>query len=151
MRCAMRFTEKRVITDFELHPTLASDTLVLGDMALSRVLLMNDARFPWLILVPRKAGLRELYELSTADAAELFTEINAVSRALGSFEPVDKLNVGALGNRVPQLHIHIVARHAGDPAWPGPVWGFGTTERYHPDMLKVRALHLRELLRLVAH
>jgi diadenosine tetraphosphate (Ap4A) HIT family hydrolase len=116
--------------NFELHPRLAADTLVLGDLSLSRLLLMNDSRFPWCILVPRQAGLRELHDLSPADGTRLFAEIDRVSRALIACRGAYKLNVGALGNLVPQLHVHVVARQPEDAAWPGPVWGSGQAEPY---------------------
>ncbi len=86
---------------------------------------MNDARFPWLILVPRRPGLVELVDLQPAERAALMEEIAGVSVALSARRGVDKINVGALGNIVPQLHVHIVGRAVGDDAWPGPVWGFG--------------------------
>ena len=116
--------------DFELHPRLAADCIVLGDLPLCRALLMNDRRFPWCILVPRQNGLRELHDLVTADGARLLDEINRVSRALLATGRCHKLNVGALGNMVPQLHIHVVARHPDDAAWPGPVWGSGPAVPY---------------------
>lgn len=111
--------------DFALHPRLAADTLVVGDLPLCRVLLMADARFPWLILVPRRPELREVTDLSPADRAVLMEEIAAASHALARETGAEKLNLGALGNVVSQLHIHVVARFAADAAWPGPVWGSG--------------------------
>lgn len=110
---------------FEVSPRLAADTVAVIDWTLSRVLLMDDRRFPWLILVPRREGLRELHDLDPADRARLVEEISRASTALSrAFKP-DKINVGLLGNLVPQLHVHIVARRRDDPAWPGPVWGAG--------------------------
>lgn len=108
---------------FELHPRLAADCQVLGDFPLSRLLLMNDAQYPWLILVPRRAGLREIYELAEADQQQLLRESTILGRALMAGFRGEKLNVAALGNLVPQLHLHHVVRHAHDPAWPAPVWG----------------------------
>lgn len=93
---------------------------------------MNDARFPWLILVPRRPELVEILELGKSDRALLMEETIRAGEAVRAFPGVTKLNVGALGNLVPQLHIHVVGRHAGDPAWPGPVWGFGKPEPYAP-------------------
>jgi diadenosine tetraphosphate (Ap4A) HIT family hydrolase len=118
---------------FALDPRLASDTLPVAELPLCRVLLMNDARFPWLILVPAKPGLAELFDLDAADRARAVEEIATASRALDFVCSPDKINIGALGNIVRQLHIHVVARHAGDPAWPGPVWGFGAPVPYTPD------------------
>ena len=113
---------------FALHPRLTADTLPLGEMGLSRLLLMNDARFTWLILVPRRADVREIIDLELADQVTLFAEMTAVSRALQQAFAPDKLNIGVLGNMVPQLHVHIVARFIGDAAWPKPVWGAGVAE-----------------------
>ena len=118
------------MTDFALHPRLAADTLAVGDLALSRALLMRDARFPWLILVPRRAGLREFTDLPAGERAALMEEIASASRALQAETGADKLNVGALGNMVEQLHVHVVARFAADAAWPGPVWGSGAAAPY---------------------
>jgi diadenosine tetraphosphate (Ap4A) HIT family hydrolase len=117
---------------FELDARLAADTYGLGRLALSRVLLMNDARFPWLILVPERAGMAELIELSATDRAALLGEIVAASEALKHLYSPDKLNVAALGNMVRQLHAHVIARFHSDAAWPKPVWGVGTAEPYPP-------------------
>ena len=116
--------------DFTLDPQLAADTIPVGDLALSSVLLMNDARFPWLILVPRRPGASEVTDLSDADAAALMSEIRIATRVMLDLAKPDKVNVGALGNRVAQLHIHVVGRFRSDPAWPGPVWGHGTRMLY---------------------
>ena len=115
---------------FALDSRLETDTLHLGDLLLSRVRLMNDARFPWLILVPRKPDLREFTDLAAPERAMLMEEIAAASTALQDATGAQKLNVGALGNRVPQLHVHVVARFEGDSAWPAPVWGNGRGEPY---------------------
>ena len=108
---------------FSLHPTLAGDTCRIADLPLSRVLLMKDKGFPWLILVPKREGVREIHELTLDDRAILIEEVSLASMILTKlFNPV-KINVGALGNIVPQLHIHVIARFENDRAWPGPVWG----------------------------
>ena len=104
---------------FELDNRLARDAFVIGDWPLARVLLMNDARWPWLILVPRREGLVELTDLELADQTQLMDEAGRAARFLKSRVRADKINVGALGNIVRQLHLHIVARVVGDPAWPG--------------------------------
>jgi diadenosine tetraphosphate (Ap4A) HIT family hydrolase len=117
---------------FTLDPRLTADTLAVGDLPLSSVLLLNDARFPWLVLVPRRDGTTELTDLSEEDAAKLMGEIRLAARVLLELAKPDKLNVAALGNLVPQLHVHVVARFRSDPAWPGPVWGFGERRPY-PD------------------
>lgn len=124
-----------IMTDsgFTLHPRLAADSLPIGDLGLCRVLLMNDARFPWLILVPRRAEMREICDLAADDQATLWTEIDAASRVLKRLIDPHKLNVAAIGNMVPQLHIHIVARFEDDAAWPAPVWGHGAREPYDDD------------------
>lgn len=115
---------------FELHPRLAADCAHLAELELSTLLLMNDARFPWCILVPRLPGLKDLHDVPRAQWQTLFEEIDAVSRALQSATGAHKLNVAALGNQVSQLHIHVIARATDDAAWPGPVWGVGEPEPY---------------------
>jgi diadenosine tetraphosphate (Ap4A) HIT family hydrolase len=108
---------------FTLHPRLAADTVRLGRLQLSLLLMMNDATYPWFILVPEREHTREIFELAEADRLALIEEIALVSRAVShAFRP-DKLNVAALGNMVPQLHVHVIARFRSDPAWPAPVWG----------------------------
>ncbi|MBK8174514.1 MAG: HIT domain-containing protein [Rhodospirillales bacterium] len=108
---------------FELDPRLAADTLPVGSLPLCQLRLMNDATFPWLILVPQRAGVSEIFELDNADQQALIGEIARVSRVVSEAFRADKLNVAALGNIVPQLHVHIVARFRGDPVWPAPIWG----------------------------
>ena len=115
---------------FALHPRLAADTCELACWELSRLRLMNDSRWPWLILVPARAGLREIHDLAAEDRGLLIEEIARAGRALQAMAKPDKINVGMLGNLVPQLHVHVVARFAADPAWPGPVWGFGSRIPY---------------------
>ncbi len=108
---------------FALHPQLERDTTPLGDLPLSRVLIINDANYPWLLLVPRRTGAVELIDLGEVERAQLMSEIALVSSALKEVTECDKLNVAALGNAVPQLHVHIIARRKTDKAWPKPVWG----------------------------
>jgi diadenosine tetraphosphate (Ap4A) HIT family hydrolase len=115
---------------FTLHPTLARDTVEVTRLPLCRVLLMKDRRFPWLILAPERESVREIHELLREDRHALVEEIAQASEVLTRLFHPDKLNVGALGNIVPQLHIHLVARTTTDPAWPGPVWGSGPAEAY---------------------
>ncbi len=117
---------------FEMDARLSADTIPVGDLALSSVLLMDDARFPWFILVPRRAGASELTDLPDEDAATLMREIRIATRVMLDLAKPDKVNVGALGNVVAQLHVHVVGRFRSDPAWPGPVWGHGTRTPY-PD------------------
>lgn len=115
---------------FVLDPRLAADTHLLGELALSQLRLMDDARFPWLILVPRIAGARELVDLDESDRIALLGEITAVGRALEGLLVPDKLNIAALGNVVAQLHVHVIARRTDDAAWPQPVWGQGERVPY---------------------
>lgn len=131
---------------FELHPRLAADCVRIGEFTLSLLLLMNDAQYPWCILVPRRPELRELYELDAADRAQLLAESCYLGeRLLHGFQG-DKLNVAALGNVVPQLHLHHIVRHVGDPAWPAPVWGRAPARPYTEEALAQRRMRLRELL-----
>ena len=132
--------------NFALDPRLATDTVPVASLALCNVLLMNDARYPWLILAPRRAGLVEIADLSTEEQATLWLEVNRAAAALRTVAPCDKLNLGALGNIVRQLHVHVVARCVGDAAWPGPVWGNGNTEPYQPAAREVLLDDLRKTL-----
>lgn len=118
--------------DFSLDSRLAQDTLPIGDLPLCSVLLMDDARFPWLILVPRRPGTSEITDLSEEDAAVLMEELRVATRVMLELSGPDKVNVAALGNVVAQLHVHVVGRFRSDPAWPGPVWGVGTRTPYPP-------------------
>ncbi len=131
---------------FELHPQLQSDTAFIADWALSRVLLMDDARFPWLILVPRRESLQELHDLTGKDGELLVKEVMRASRSLKSLVRADKINVGALGNLVPQLHVHVVARKLDDVAWPHPIWGCGTPVPYENSVRDVLIEGLRDKL-----
>jgi diadenosine tetraphosphate (Ap4A) HIT family hydrolase len=124
------------VTDgFELHAQLAADGHVVGDTDLCRVLLMNDARFPWVVLVPRRPGARELHDLDPMDQIQLMGEVSHIAAAMQADWEADKTNVAALGNQVPQLHLHIVMRFKNDAAWPAPIWGKGTPEPYAPEAL----------------
>jgi diadenosine tetraphosphate (Ap4A) HIT family hydrolase len=118
--------------NFELHPRLAADTSFITDWPLCRVLLMEDARYFWLVLVPRRDGVTEITELSAQDRALLMEEAARAGEIVKGAPGANnsKLNIGALGNLVPQLHLHVVARHPGDPAWPGPVWGHSPAVPY---------------------
>ena len=131
---------------FTLHPKLAADCEPLAELPLSTALLMRDHRFPWLILVPRLEGLRDFHDLPSEHAPALFHEIGTASRALQSAFDAEKINVAALGNQVPQLHIHVIARYAADIAWPGPVWNAGVVADVDLAVVKQRAGVLREAL-----
>jgi len=115
---------------FTLDPRLEADTIAIGDLALSAARLLDDARFPWLLLVPRRPNLTELTDLAPDDAGALMGEIRLAVGVMRDLAKPDKVNVGALGNVVPQLHVHVVGRFRSDPAWPGPVWGFGSRQPY---------------------
>ena len=128
---------------FALDPKLAADTLVIGDLSLSRALLMNDARYPWIVLVPRRAGLSEITDLDAAERAQWMEELALAVQILRALPEVEKVNLGALGNIVRQLHGHVVGRRAGDVAWPGPVWGAGPALAYAPIQLEIRLNRLR--------
>lgn len=134
---------------FVLAPQLDADTFEVGDLALSRVLLMNDARFPWVILVPRRSGASELVDLAPADHRALTDEIRQTSTALRELFRPDKLNVAALGNMVPQLHVHVIARFRHDAAWPAPVWGTRPAPPYTAEAAVKRVNDLRAALRML--
>lgn len=131
---------------FELHVQLAKDCVVVGDLPLCRVLLMNDRRFPWLVLVPRREETVEFFQLTALDQRLLWEEVGGVAPALAGDTRADKMNVAALGNIVPQLHVHVVARFQDDAAWPGPVWGCGSAERFDDEALSQRLQELVDLL-----
>lgn len=133
---------------FALDPRLAADTLLVGDLPLSRVLLMNDSRFPWLILVPRRGGLSEVHDLSRQERAALIEEAARAGEQLKNLTSATKINIGALGNIVSQLHVHVVARFEGDAAWPGPVWGAGKASPYSSAAAKELVRDLVVALRL---
>jgi diadenosine tetraphosphate (Ap4A) HIT family hydrolase len=127
---------------FSLDPRLAADTIAVADLPLSAVRLMRDRRFPWLVLAPRRPGLVELADLPHDDRATLMEEVVQAGAALRAAAAVEKLNVGALGNIVRQLHVHVVGRRAGDPAWPRPVWGAGAPEPYSPGEAETLAARI---------
>lgn len=129
---------------FVLHRRLAEDTALALDLPLCTVLLMNDETLPWLILVPRRTGIREIHELEPADRLVLMEELTLASRvACGLYRP-DKLNIGALGNIVDQLHIHLVSRYRSDRAWPGPVWGADGARAYAHGRLAAEAARVKK-------
>ena len=131
---------------FQLDKRLQEDTCVIGDMALSRVFLHRDANYPWCILVPRRQGLREIYQLDETEQVCLLEESRALAVAMTSLFRPDKLNVAALGNVVSQLHIHHIVRFTDDPAWPAPVWGAVAAKAYEPEELDTRVEMLRSAL-----
>ncbi len=108
---------------WSLHSQLKQDTIDIGDLPLCRVLVIKDANYPWLLLVPRRPDVGEIIDLDEVEQAQLMTEVSRLARALKEITKCDKLNVAALGNVVPQLHVHVIARRKTDAAWPRPVWG----------------------------
>lgn len=121
---------------FELHERLAADSFSLGRSRLCEVRLINDSTWPWVLLVPAVADIREIYELTPAQQQRLMEESSALGRGMMEVFAGDKLNIGALGNMVPQLHLHHIVRFQGDPAWPGPVWGCQAPVAYSADQLE---------------
>jgi diadenosine tetraphosphate (Ap4A) HIT family hydrolase len=117
----------------ELHPQFQRDCLLIGRFSLCRLLLMRDANYPWFILVPDREGISEIYQLSEADQVQLLRESSRLAAVLAVRFRADKLNIAALGNVVPQLHIHHVVRYRDDAAWPAPVWGRVPVRPYTPE------------------
>ncbi|HNR75592.1 MAG TPA: HIT domain-containing protein [Parvularculaceae bacterium] len=131
---------------FKLDEQLANDTTPVGDLPLSSVLLMNDSRFPWAIIVPRREGLIELHDMIETDRNGLMSEAVAVSVALQKLTGASKMNIAALGNVVRQLHVHVIARNTDDDAWPRPVWGVGAPTPYNDDEARACAAALKAAL-----
>lgn len=131
---------------FELDPRLATDTFLVGETPLSQVLLMNDTRYPWLILVPRRGDITEPFELSEADQAQLWQESMRLGQAMKAHFTADKINIATLGNQVAQLHVHHIARFHVDAAWPGAVWGVGSAVPYSDAALDALIGELRRVL-----
>ncbi|MBS0193410.1 MAG: HIT domain-containing protein [Proteobacteria bacterium] len=131
---------------FDLHPRLAADTAAVATLDLCELRLMDDARYPWLILVPRRAGARGLLDLVEADRALLLVEISRCAQMLQDLHTPTRINIALLGNQVSQLHAHVIARFEGDAAWPRPVWGVGTAEPYLPDARAARVAAYRQHL-----
>jgi diadenosine tetraphosphate (Ap4A) HIT family hydrolase len=131
---------------FELDPQLEADTFPVGITSLNRILLMNDSRFPWLILVPERPDITEPFELTDEDQRTLMQESMITGKSLKALFNAHKLNIAALGNQVSQLHIHHIARFRTDAAWPRPVWGVGAAEPYEAEALRERVALLREVL-----
>ncbi len=130
---------------FELHSQLAADSFAIAKWPLCEVRLINDANYPWLVLIPQKPGLKDFDDLSPEDMALAGEEIRAASKALRQLYQPDKLNVAALGNQVPQLHIHVIARFHSDAAWPNPIWGV-VPARAYKDQDDERVVALKEAL-----
>jgi diadenosine tetraphosphate (Ap4A) HIT family hydrolase len=129
---------------WSLHPQLERDTINIGDLPLCRVLVIQDANYPWLLLVPRRNEVVEIVDLDEVEQAQLMTETARVARALREITKCDKLNIAALGNVVPQLHVHVVARRTTDAAWPRPVWGAVPPVDHDPEEVKAFISALRK-------
>ena len=132
-----------------LDPQIERDTMPIGDMALCRVLLMRDANYPWLLLVPRRHGASELTDLDAAEQVQLIAETAKAADVLKTFTACDKINLAALGNVVPQLHVHVIARRRSDPAWPKPVWNVVPARPYEPAEAEKLIGALKQRLTLV--
>lgn len=131
---------------FTLDPRLLQDTVTLGDFPLCRLLLMNDARYPWFILVPRRADVSELFQLDAVDQQALWQETTTLAQTLKDLFGADKLNVATLGNVVAQLHMHVIVRRREDDAWPAPVWGRHPPVAYLPEQVEAICGKLRTVL-----
>jgi len=135
------------MNSFQLDARLAADTVFIATCSLCEIRLMNDSRWPWLILVPRVRGAQEIHDLSLTEQAQITTETSRVATALKAHTKCTKINTGALGNIVRQLHIHVIARNENDPNWPGPVWGYGEREEYEIVDLENTVRGLQSALR----
>ncbi|ANY88950.1 MULTISPECIES: HIT family protein [Pseudomonas] len=131
---------------FVLDSRLQQDSLVLGDFPLCRLLLSKDANYPWFILVPRRADISELFQLSEADQQQLWKETTYLAEALKDSFAADKLNVATLGNVVSQLHMHVIVRRRDDAAWPAPVWGRVPAIEYTAEQVEAIRQRLRAVL-----
>ena len=135
------------MTEFTLHPRLAADTIEIGDLPICKVLLMNDQQFPWLILVPRRASITELYQLESNDLLKTQEESLLISQLIMQHFNGEKLNTGAIGNLVPQLHLHHIVRFHSDPIWPKPVWGNIEASPYNAAQIKGLKNNLQHLIK----
>jgi len=132
---------------FKLHERLDQDCLLVGQFELCLLLISRDANYPWLILVPKREGITEIHQLNDADRQQLLHESCTLSQVMSELFAPDKLNIAALGNVVPQLHMHHIARYHSDAAWPQPIWGVVPADNYDPDMLSARCENLRQRLK----
>jgi len=121
---------------FSLDPRLAADCLAVGDFPLCQLLLMNEARYPWFILVPRREAVTEVFQLTKEDQVQLWQETTSLAETLKDSFAADKINIAALGNQVAQLHVHVIVRKRSDAAWPAPVWGRFTPETYPAQQIE---------------
>lgn len=131
---------------FQLHPRLEQDCIEIGRLELSRLLLMNDRQYPWCLLVPERENILEIYELSQQDQQQLLTESSLLTSKMAEIYRADKMNIAAIGNMVPQLHVHHIVRYRTDKAWPAPVWGHSNALPYDKNQIKDQVAKLREAL-----
>ena len=134
------------MSEFELDGRVARDSDLIATLDLCQLRIQNDSRWPWLVMVPQRADMTEIFELSEADQALLSAEVNHVAAALKEITCATKINVGALGNIVRQLHVHVIARFEGDANWPGPIWGYGSAEPYDSEKRQALVNTLMEKL-----
>lgn len=135
---------KEVEQDFRLHPRLVADTVAIGPSVLSAVRLHKDARYPWLVLVPRRANMHEFIDLQDNEQSLLLEEIRRCSELFKALHKPLRINIAMIGNVVPQLHVHVIARFKNDAAWPRPVWGLGEAQPYDPKALEARVKRYRQ-------
>jgi diadenosine tetraphosphate (Ap4A) HIT family hydrolase len=133
---------------FQLHPRLAQDCIAIGRFELCRLLMMNDSQYPWFILVPERANLQEIYQLSKAERELLSEESSYLAENLATLYKADKMNIAAIGNRVPQLHIHHIVRYRTDKAWPAPVWGKFDAVPYTEGQIADNVERIKDRLKL---
>ena len=134
------------MSEFELDGRIARDSDLIATLDLCQLRIQNDSRWPWLVMVPQRADMTEIFELSEADQALLSAEVNHVAATLKDITGATKINVGALGNIVRQLHVHVIARFEGDANWPGPIWGYGSAEPYDGEKRQALMNRLMEKL-----
>ncbi len=135
------------MTNFQLHPRLAQDCYPVASLPLCDLLMMNDSQYPWFILVPRRAELSEIYQLDQADRQQLLSESCSLAEQLQALYQPDKLNIAAIGNLVPQLHLHHVCRFTSDVAWPAPIWGKFPPSPYRHDQAQLQIAALQQALK----
>ena len=135
-------------TPFQLHPRLKEDCIAVGRFDLCQLLMMNDSQYPWFILVPEKAGLTEIYQLGKAERQILTEESSYLAENLAALYQADKMNIAAIGNLVPQLHIHHVVRYQTDKAWPAPIWGKFTAVPYTQQHMTYSLAEVKRQLKL---
>lgn len=136
------------MSTFQLHPRLQQDCLLVGHFALSKILMMNDSQYPWFVLVPQRSDIMEVYQLAEADRQQLISESCLLAEKLVQIYQPDKLNIAAIGNLVPQLHVHHVVRYLTDKAWPAPIWGKFDPVPYQKQDAQREIARLREILNI---